>query len=92
MCLERGVVRIGLYTLWVAVERLHKRDKDKRYPASLFRGQAYDSSNATLCLRFLSLPLSLTALSLLSSRILKTNTTVLNFVYVSVYKDQYLYS
>jgi hypothetical protein len=89
MCLECGVVRIQVGTLWVAVERLHKCDKDKRYPAPLFRGQAYDSSNATLCLRFLSLPLSL---SLLSSCILKTNTTAVYFIHVSVYKDQYLHS
>lgn len=39
MCLECGVARIRLGTLWVAVERLHKCDKAKRYPAPLFRGR-----------------------------------------------------
>jgi len=39
MCLECGVVRPRLRTLWVAVERLHKCDKAKRYPAPLFRGR-----------------------------------------------------
>jgi hypothetical protein len=39
MCLECGVVRIRLGTLWVAVERLHKCDKAKRYPAPLFWGR-----------------------------------------------------